>query len=633
MKKGLRFQTKLMLTFAITIIGVTVALVIATEAKVRQAYVQQFTREFKGLMKGLDESRGDRSRDSFELCRKLAETPFVAESLQDSPSDESTKTFWKYYLESLREMEGAKQGRTSLSGAPGAKRPQAISDIANKVGTIAVMSLEGEVKLLSPSDVPAYRRGRTRRFDYNNSAAREELERFLKAESQQTIYIPLGLPEGKVWVQEMVSTPVKDPDSGELLGLFLRAASAETEAQRSLERYQEEFGTGVTIQSGIYLDGTIYSRSISDPVSAELAHIIAPRTVQSGSETSTFGFEAQVGEEEYYVYLDRLTDTTAPRQAYQIATFSLASLKNDLNELRLRGSGIGVGVLLASLIVVWFLTRNLAIPIQDLTIGTRAIREGRFDHRVKVRAKDEIGDLADSFNEMAEDLKQKALYRELLGKVSDETVAHALVSGTLDLELGGEIKEVSVLFCDIRGFTRLTEHMHPNEVIEMLNEHMTAMTAVVRQHYGVVDKFVGDEIMAVFGALKSYDNDALNAANCALDMIAERNRLNRELDQPIEIGVGVATGEVVAGCMGSIDRLNYTVLGARVNLAARLCGVAGEMEVVVDDATVERIDPSPTTEPLTELSLKGFSQTVEAFRLLRTVSPITEPAHASEEGG
>src|SRR6059036_2535482 len=105
-----------------------------------------------------------------------------------------------------------------------------------------------------------------------------------------------------------------------------------------------------------------------------------------------------------------------------------------------------------------------------------------------------------------------------------------------------------MLFCDIRGFTRLTENMPPAEVIHLLNEHMTAMTRVVYEHAGVVDKFVGDLIMAGFGAPKSSSEDALNAARCACRMIEVRRRLNETAPPKIEIGIGIATGQVIAVC-------------------------------------------------------------------------------------
>ncbi|MBM3840107.1 MAG: adenylate/guanylate cyclase domain-containing protein [Verrucomicrobia bacterium] len=150
------------------------------------------------------------------------------------------------------------------------------------------------------------------------------------------------------------------------------------------------------------------------------------------------------------------------------------------------------------------------------------------------------------------------------------------------------------------------------------------MTRVVYEHKGIVDKFVGDLIMAFFGAPKSSGNDSLNAARCALDMIRERERLNETSKYQINIGIGVASGPALAGNMGSSDRLNYTVLGERVNLASRLCGKAGRMEVVIDETTCQRLKDLAVTEALPELELKGFSARVQAYKLLQIRSPQTE---------
>jgi class 3 adenylate cyclase len=197
------------------------------------------------------------------------------------------------------------------------------------------------------------------------------------------------------------------------------------------------------------------------------------------------------------------------------------------------------------------------------------------------------------------------------------------------------VKQASVLFCDIRGFTALTEKMPPADVITMLNEHMTAMNRIVHQHYGMVDKFVGDLIMAVFGAPKSYGNDALHAVKCALKMIEERKRLNATTKYSFEVGIGVATGEMVAGCMGSDDRLNYTVLGDRVNLASRLCSKAGRTELLIDENTYRLLPEGFVAEATEPMPLKGFSVQVPAFRLLEmdkeTLEKIAPDTHVAEE--
>jgi len=192
-------------------------------------------------------------------------------------------------------------------------------------------------------------------------------------------------------------------------------------------------------------------------------------------------------------------------------------------------------------------------------------------------------------------------------------VAEQLMSGKLSL--GGEIREVTVMFCDIRGFTPLSQNKDPAEVIHMLNEHMTALEKVISEHKGVVDKYIGDAIMAIFGAPKSYGTDAYNASRCALRMIQERQKLNETSQYKIQIGIGLATGPVLAGNMGSDDRLNYTVIGENVNLASRLCTQAGRMEVVIGQATREKLGDAAEVIDLPELRLKGFTDAVRAFKL------------------
>src|SRR5262249_5342540 len=155
------------------------------------------------------------------------------------------------------------------------------------------------------------------------------------------------------------------------------------------------------------------------------------------------------------------------------------------------------------------------------------------------------------------------------------------------------------------------------QVIALLNEHMTALTRVVYQHHGVVDKFMGDMIMALFGAPKSYGPDMLNAARCAWHMIQARQALNEGAPHPIQIAIGMGGGQVVAGCMGSKDRVDYTVLGRRVNLASRLCSQAGPGQVFIDEATREGLGEQIEVASLPPLTLKGFDEPIPAFRLIK----------------
>ena len=270
-------------------------------------------------------------------------------------------------------------------------------------------------------------------------------------------------------------------------------------------------------------------------------------------------------------------------------------------------------VLLLGVGISWLISHGMTVPIISLVAGTRKIAAGDYDVEVPVKSHDEIGLLTNSFNAMGKDLALKEKYRDVLERVSDKDVAEDLLSGSL--ELGGEVRDMAVLFCDIRGFTSLTEGMAPSEVIVMLNEHMTALSNVAAEYKGVIDKFVGDEIMVLFGAPKSYGNDSLNAVRCALAMIEMREKLNKSGKYNISIGIGVASGEMVAGRMGSESRLNYTVLGENVNLSARLCSKAGKMEVLVCDTSYARLNGELKGEVVEGLELKGFNFGKKAYCL------------------
>lgn len=341
----------------------------------------------------------------------------------------------------------------------------------------------------------------------------------------------------------------------------------------------------------------------------------------AGQLTRFFGQEGSTGQESILLggtphrfSFRRLPVPAVFPAAYQVSAFSMAEALAAQSTLQSRILGVAALGLLLGLGLSLVLSHGLAVPIRRLAAATHDILEGRLNIRLPVTSRDEVGVLTASFNEMAEGLELKERYHNVLNQVADKQVAAELMSGKVTL--GGETREVSVIFCDIRGFTALTEHMPPDEVIAMLNEHMTALTRVVHQHHGVVDKFVGDLIMAIFGAPRSYGEDAALAARCALQMIAERQALNAVSKYRIEMGIGLATGPVVAGCMGSNDRLNYTVLGERVNLASRLCSKAGRMEVVIDRTTRDALGAQAQVADLEPLALKGFAQPVPAYKLL-----------------
>jgi len=185
------------------------------------------------------------------------------------------------------------------------------------------------------------------------------------------------------------------------------------------------------------------------------------------------------------------------------------------------------------------------------------------------------------------------------------------------LFLGGENRVVTTLFADIRGFMAMTEGMDPREVIAMLNDFLEGAGAAIEAEGGVVDKYIGDRIMAIFGAPLSHPDDARRAVRAALRMqhtILSLNESRRAAGKPeIALGIGISTGLAVAGNTGSRTRLNYTVLGEHVNLADRLCSAARAGEILISASTLEAAGPSLDVQALAPVSVKGLSSLVPTW--------------------
>ena len=414
-------------------------------------------------------------------------------------------------------------------------------------------------------------------------------------------YLTFGEDRNRILYEVLVSPLMDEHDGDAYLGSLVFGVPVMSVA---------EFASGGAGQkNAVMLPDFFFSDQIREEDHESIMANIKTSLLQQFAGTPDVSIDG-IG---HRVFFRALTKGERFPQAFGVSVYSLAGLQSNLKQLRAVMLVIASVALLIGIGLSLFAAHHMTRPILDLVNGTEAIQAGDFEFRIPVKSHDEIGLLTRSFNAMGAELELKERYKSVLDKVTDRDVADELISGSLDL--GGEERETSVLFCDIRGFTPLTEGMRPAEVITMLNEHMTALTGVVYAHHGVVDKFVGDEIMVMFGAPRSYGDDVLNAARCALEMVRQREELNASGNYRIGIGIGVATGEVVAGCMGSEDRLNYTVLGENVNLASRLCGAAGPGEVLIGGVSRARLGDRADADRLPELTLKGFAGEVEAYRL------------------
>jgi class 3 adenylate cyclase len=330
--------------------------------------------------------------------------------------------------------------------------------------------------------------------------------------------------------------------------------------------------------------------------------------------------QVDTGATRYRYQLAHLNPGSAYPAAHLVSAFDMAGFVAEQRSLAMRALLIGLIAAIAAGLVAVALSRQLARPVADLVAATRQIRAGNYDQRLGPSPTLEMNTLAESFNAMAADLALKDRYHSVLQQVADPQIAEELISGRV--KLGGELRQVTVMFCDIRGYTPITVGRPPEEVIELLNHHMSAMSRVVQAHGGVINQFAGDSIMALFGAPKSYGDDPERAIRCALAMLAERDRLNRDSTVPMQIGIGIAAGPMVAGCIGAENRSDYTVVGERVNLAARLAAAAKAGEVLIDETTERSIGNRFRCQPLPPLTLKGFAHPIPAHRLtVDTLAP------------
>jgi len=242
---------------------------------------------------------------------------------------------------------------------------------------------------------------------------------------------------------------------------------------------------------------------------------------------------------------------------------------NHIQERNLIITGI---ILVIALLIVFFYARSLTIPIIRLVQSTKEVEEGNYEINISPASRDEVGVLTNSFLRMSYGLAEREKMKDAFGRFVNKEIAEKVLSG--DLSLGGEKKDAAIFFSDLRGFTAMSEGMLPEEVVEFLNQYFTRMVACVNNTKGIVDKFIGDAIMAHWGALASYGNDTENAVNAAIAMRKALIEFNRDADgttRPLaRFGCGINTGPVIAGQIGSEERLEFTVIGDAVNLASRI---------------------------------------------------------------
>jgi adenylate cyclase len=275
-------------------------------------------------------------------------------------------------------------------------------------------------------------------------------------------------------------------------------------------------------------------------------------------------------------------------------------------------ASIGMAIILSRLV-----SESVVRPVQAMQKATALVKEGDLNAEIPVTSNDELGALGESFNLMLEGMRERRLLKETFGKYVSQEVRDEILAGRIKLD--GESKEVTLLFTDLRDFTPLVEATPPQTVVKIINDYFQEMTQSVKAQKGLVLQFVGDEIEAVFGAPLALDNHADRAVSAALDMRGRLEELNQKLQAqglgPLRHGIGIHTGTVLAGNIGSSDRLSYALVGDAVNLASRIQGLNKEFgtDILISVRTKDSLQKAHALQKMPEAKVKGKSHPVQVY--------------------
>lgn len=304
---------------------------------------------------------------------------------------------------------------------------------------------------------------------------------------------------------------------------------------------------------------------------------------------------------------------------YALVTFSQTALARSTRRAVQAISGATLMIIILSVAMAFVLGRRITQPIDRLVDASRAIGAGEYSFRFKDRRKDELGLLMEAFNEMAEGMLEKTQVKSALSRYVSPGVAREILSNLDNVALSGTRIEGSVLFADISGFTKLSEQTRAEDLVSMLNQYFSMITCACVANHGIVDKYLGDGVMLVFGAPEADPDHAFHAISCGLliQKLIEHENTRREQNgqYPVNFRIGINTGSMLAGNMGSHERMEYTVVGDTVNLASRLCGIANSGEIVISREMYQRDEMKGRVlaGEYQSIRLRGISQPVTTY--------------------
>ncbi len=312
---------------------------------------------------------------------------------------------------------------------------------------------------------------------------------------------------------------------------------------------------------------------------------------------------------------------------YALSTLSYSGMEQALRQAIQAIAGATILIIMLGVAMAIALGRRISDPIDQLIDASRAIGKGEFtaEFSFRERRTDELGQLMASFNQIAEGMLEKSQVTQALSRYVSPEVAKVVLANLNDVELGGKQVEGTVVFADIVGFTRIAENTRPEDLVDILNRYFTLITRACEINQGTVDKYMGDGVMLIFGAPQPDEEHRFHAINCAILIQRLIDHENRQREQqglfPVKFRIGINSGKMLAGNMGSKERMEYTVVGDTVNLASRLCGIANSGQIVISRALYMNDDVRDRVlaGEYQAIRLRGISDPVSTY-LVETVT-------------
>jgi class 3 adenylate cyclase len=282
-----------------------------------------------------------------------------------------------------------------------------------------------------------------------------------------------------------------------------------------------------------------------------------------------------------------------------------------------------VCLVVTTYLIIRFNVEQITGTIQHLSRRAVSVAKGDYEEKIAVNSNDEIGRLATSFNAMIDGLKERDLIRNTFGQYVDPDFARDLMKRPEAGRLGGRNQEVAVLMADIRGFTPMAESLSPEATIHILNRYFSVMIPLIGKHSGIIVDFIGDAVLAFFEPMGgSFSDTADRCVQCAFQMQRELNALNPLLASQnlpeIKIGIGIHSGPVVVGIIGSKTRKKYGIVGSCVNVCQRIQGQSTAGEIVVSDSVYREVASRVIKKRSQFATLKGVSSPL----MLHAIKPI-----------